>query len=1009
MALNENQVLALETHAGYIFEAAEAVDDPGLGGGTLGGPSKLDIAKNKNLKVQERIVEWQLKVNRNNGLGDPNPEYASRVAAAYLKVRNAAAIADQKILDLEAAQAGIAPEESVLANENNSALEALANNPPSDNNPADELLPLEEEAAIEEEVIFDADDQGEVIDVPPPPSEIDSVDLTTEADVVNDSNTNEELASEPVTLRTPVIETRAKSIDEDVYVEYPNVLHDYPSYTYGISLHLLTGDDWNDLATTGNYQPKNVLIASAGKFDTTVGPNKLVRNKHFNEDFYFDDLDMTTVIGPTENNPNANAIDFRFTIIEPYGVTLINRIIDATKDLSSSEKATNYLENPYLLQIDFYAQSADGTVLNPIPGITKYLPIKLTKLGFTVDTQGAKYSIGAVPFNHSAFDLATQTTPIAMEIVSGTVADFFSNNGIETISTDFANAQAREKAAKDEYEATLNNSLGNRTLDVVPELLLNNLHRNRRQVFKVKGYASAWNAYHEGLKKNKDIIYNDTIQFKFDDEIGKAVIAQKGKLGIMKIPMAADGKSQSDQKKAYVPLAGNTQYAVNLDETIRRYPINAGTSIESLLDDVITNSTYVLDQIWDPTDYSKPEDFVKARQSKKDVPFNWFKVIPEVRLEKFDKQTGRWSRTITYNVVKYVVKNSKLDTMPGGQAQVPLKVYKYIYTGENNDILDFNIEFNALYYTAVTSYPGKLTRTEGTTDTSQEKVEKNTKVEESQSSPYYTVQPKRIIPQILDSQRLAGGDGTSSKQMVAADATKSILTSAQGDMINVFLKIIGDPLFIKQDDIFYSKTAEKSKFKNVKITPNGSFITDNGEIYVQVEWKTPVDVDQQTGLSRFEEKYQNSLFNGMYKVITVDSSFSGGQFVQTLNLVRLFGQERFDYTVPAKSNSQEERADTEEQKNNGEYVSKNQEPAVSTDTADLGDVSTPTVANEVAENSQPEQSAVDLGEDVNDLASRQEFKDLATAFENAENPFEGIPAGGTVLDQQNSVNNLFGQ
>ena len=881
----------------------------------------------------------------------------------------------------------------------------IENNPPSDNNPDVETLPLAEEAQLEEVNLTpaDPDDVGEILadfDGEPPLEDLPPLQQDQES-----SADNEELATSVGEQESTNQADEVNKVAKKVYVEYPNILHQFPSYTYGLSLHLLGADEWNTLTATGNYQATNVLIASAGKFDDTIGPNSLIRNKYFSEDFYFENLDLTTVIGPTDNNPATNAINFDFTIIEPYGVSLLNRLIDASKDITTSEKSSNYLENVYLIQIDFYAQSADGTTHNPVSGISKYIPIKLNTLDFTVGLEGSRYTISATPYNHSAFDQATQTTPLHLEITAGTVADFFSFDGTETLNEQFAESQRQEQEARKKYEREINNSSGTRGLNTINSALLSGLKKANQQVYKVKGYASAYNAYYEGLRENRDIQYSDIIKFKFDDKIGSALIVQAGKARPIDTPMNADAQNQNNQRRQYVFGSGAQQLVFDLDLSLRKYAINAGTSIEAVLSDIITNSTYILDQIDDPSSYTDPKVWAAEKLSKKDQPFNWFKVVPEVKLDKFDTTTMRWSRTITYHVKTYEVRNNKLSSMPGGKADIPLKVYKYIFTGENNDILDFDIKFNALYYTAVTTYSNKLTKNSGVTDPN----ESAQKVIGSEKNSPWTVQPKRVVPQILDSQAQATGGGFTSQQMAANDASKSILTGAAGDMINVQLKIIGDPLFIKQDELFYQPSAQKTKFKNDTITPNGSFITDTGEMYVQLEWKTPVDYDQSTGLVRYEERYQNSLFNGMYKIITVSSSFSSGQFIQTLELVRQWDQDRFDYTVSKKddSDSQRQGKTTVDGNDTASVLATTPEP-----NAVLTNAPVKTVTNDVsAIDSNPEQDDPQISFDVDadDLASRQEFAELESQFENAANPFDGVPAGGNVLDQQNSINNIFGQ
>ena len=954
-----------------------------------------DIAYNKDniAEVDERIAGMELR--RQQALRDGNTFRANNLqnnidSQTAFKGRLQEQI-DGSTADLAVVTQRQSPQQT------DTAQNQIENNPPSDNNPDVETLPLAEEAQLEEVDLTpsDTDDVGETLPEINP-TEVTSVDDLPPLEESQTSATNEELVTTNDIGQIPTVDVSAERLPQEQYIEYPNILHDYPSYTYGLSLHLLTGDDWNDLSSTGEYRPKNVLIASAGKFDQTIGPNKLLRNKYFNEDFYFDNLDITTIIGPTDTNPGSNAINLNFTIVEPYGVTLLNRIIAATIELSSSEKTTNYLENPYMMQIDFYGQSADGSVSGPITGITKYVPIKIVNFDFDVSTNGSRYNIQAVPFNHGAFDTYTQKTPVTMEITAGTVADFFSGGNTASDGQLLKSAEKLEETQRAEYQANLLDGIDSRNVNPA---LMQGLKVARSQLFKVSGYASAWNAYYQSLVKNGNQRYNDTIQFNFDEKIGQAKLTEQGKISTGDTAQSTARDRQDDQVSKTQPA--NKKTAVSyMDTTLKRHAINYGTSIESVIEDIITNSTYVTDQLTDPTDFGGDYDkYVKARLAKKDKPFSWFKIIPEVKLEKFDSTTMLWTRKIIYNVVTYDVRNSKLSTMPGAKARIPLKKYKYLYTGENTDILNLDIKFNATYFTAVTSHTAKLTKDKNLIQANDEEDQVVKDIERSKQN---TIQPKHIRAQISDSKKTATGGGVTTKQMTALDATKSILTEATGDMINVNLEIIGDPLFIKQDDIFYQQSVKKTKFKSGRVTPNGSFITDTGEVYVKLEINSATDLDQSTG----NYDINDSLFNGMYKVIQVESKFADGKFTQVLNLVRLFDQ---DIDEESTDDSAEERAESTV----GGYDPEQQNMGVNATDDNNNVVALDTVNNEVAADSLPEQldstQVVQLDEAGNDIASRQEFQDLERQFENANNPFDGIPADGSVLDQQAGINNLFGR
>jgi hypothetical protein len=116
------------------------------------------------------------------------------------------------------------------------------------------------------------------------------------------------------------------------------------------------------------------------------------------------------------------------------------------------------------------------------------------------------------------------------------------------------------------------------------------------------------------------------------------------------------------------------------------------------------------------------------------------------------------------------------------------------------------------------------------------------------------------------------------------------------DMLNIQLKILGDPQFIKQDDVFYSPMLiQSSLLGDPRLTPNGSLRTDYGEIYIKLTFRTPVDLDESTGLMQVGTNYRTSVFSGIYRVLTVQSELAGGQFIQTLNCIRLPNQPDYDY------------------------------------------------------------------------------------------------------------------
>ena len=126
-------------------------------------------------------------------------------------------------------------------------------------------------------------------------------------------------------------------------------------------------------------------------------------------------------------------------------------------------------------------------------------------------------------------------------------------------------------------------------------------------------------------------------------------------------------------------------------------------------------------------------------------------------------------------------------------------------------------------------------------------------------------------------------------------------------MCVVDLKIIGDPQFIKQDDVLYNpiNTAAGNQ------SAGESIPMDASQIFVKLNFNTPVDYDQETGLVVSDSILSKSVFSGLFMVTEVESIFSNGKFEQKLNLVRLFGQDTNASTsVSSNSNGRATHAPT---------------------------------------------------------------------------------------------------
>jgi len=684
----------------------------------------------------------------------------------------------------------------------------------------------------------------------------------------------------------------------------PNPLHDYESYTYNLSLHLLGTNVFNQLV--GNlspdkvYVPQNVLVASAGRYNQFFN-----RDPSFKEDFYFDNFRMKTYITATTRNRNSNLIECSFTIIEPNGFTLINRLLEACNRLESS--ANSYIQVPYLLQIDFFGSknnefnnfnAAESTLIGPIPGMSKYVPIRLVDIKTKVTVRGTEYQISAVPYNHQAFNQLNISLPIATTITGSLVKDMFSGANVTPDSLTVDEILTQREIITNQINRL--QQVTDNTFDLAREQVDFNLKQievYKRQltsqfnVLGISGYCDAINEYYRNLKSDGMIGVLNTVRVEFDPEIGNSQL-MIGPVNVSSTP--ANGSSTSAQRAAVQGQNNdNSQRKAQLTFDGATVNIPAGMTIDKLIDWAVRNSDYIGKQISDP----EVRAAIQNGASPTNTWLNWFKIIPSVKIKEFDQKQNKYAYDIVFYVKKFKVAN-KHPYAPRGKVPGYVKKYDYIFTGKNNDIIDLNLELNTLAITELSIARNK---------------DRYVQTAVNQNNPYANpdigVPPEHSLfsnlnvdlsvkqnpnPNVIaftnDAASTAsrGRGGVMQNSVVAGDIQRNLLVSVKGDLISVSLKIIGDPQFIKQDDLFYYQTAKTYNQQFISTDAGSSLYMDGGELYVFLNFESPNDYDETLGIAIKNEKYRYSEFSGVYKVIIVENVFQKGQFTQTLDLVKLF-------------------------------------------------------------------------------------------------------------------------
>jgi len=696
-----------------------------------------------------------------------------------------------------------------------------------------------------------------------------------------------------------------------------NPLAAYASYTYGLALHLLPPEQYRQLINNPGvaFKPTVTLVASAGRYNSTPP-----RDASFTDDFYFDNFKLSSVIGLNAVNRGSNAVNLQFSLIEPYGLSFLNRLLDTATRLN----IPNYLDVPYLLEISFYGADDDGMYAK-LSGQTKLIPIRILGIKIRAGSKGSEYQITAVPYGSLAHMQSLAATKANFSITSRTVGEFFKNMADDYGSVNagvskalnmasMANRVAQQQASNAaNKKATVAKDYsiftGTAAPDIAKQRQLESIYggtpppdtthvtvgqadnankSNTTAVASISGssFADIWNIWQQqetffGYQKQPD-----EISFVIHPDIAQAKIVEPKLASPAKAAGADSGGSASKDN-----LPTGSPKPTGSDFTKSFFNIGAGTSIMTVINNMIVNSEYIRQQLVDLgtedalIDKSVAGGTAAVAKTAKRANVNWFKVTTKIELKDYDEKRGIYGKKITYYINPYTHYESSFPGAPISQPKGTVKDYQYIYTGHNTDIIEFNIEFNALWSQVLNFDRNKmaLLNPAPTASGGLGETLSNGKIPD--------VQPNQITPTqrvyVSGSQAtMTGGSDSDPKSQQAANFADNLYTSSSGDMLELKLKIMGDPQFIKQDEILFNSDKLPSQNGQFVNGPDSSLNMDSGEVYCRVSFKTPVDINEETGLTLNSSAWNDVYFSGLYRLMSVDSEFRQGQFIQTLLLIR---------------------------------------------------------------------------------------------------------------------------
>ena len=703
---------------------------------------------------------------------------------------------------------------------------------------------------------------------------------------------------------------------------HTNVLHQFASYNYIWTLSGLTEGDVRFPANIITQTPHDIIaksggIGTGGSFSNenfvkseqggsihesraNAERDDAVRKKYDpyrkfssdilkdNHDIYFERVNVEGIHAPNEDRKLMNFTKIDFELSEPFGVTLYEKLRGAALNCGYID----HMDAPFLLTLEFVGYDSKGNVVKGVQGLTKkQYPIKLVNSTVDINQGGSKYTLTAVPYTEFAMVNRFNYVRGPIEVTGRNIAEQFESiiNGIDKIQDTEITKKQRE--FKDEYRIT-------------------------------------YDPYFAGQKVESS---GDPMTF----------------WNIGKFDLPPIGSKKIDYKKFEGVDVGLQNALIKNTPAIKALQMKDNSSIPATLEAIMMRTDAYNDIATDFVEkyWKKTMDASQRPEYKGGVPGSadkavmkeyvpWFKIITSVYTHSdLDGINKMHRKTIHYHIQPYLIHIGNFVapglTGAGKWGKLVKKKYNYIYTGQNLDVLDLNINYKYAFFQARMSDANTLDHDSKEIKDFNDKKKDKTIVGRDG---VYGNELFGVRSHPVSSGSVNNGESDSDKKSAKTREFYDYLTNPLADMIKITMNIMGDPAWIGSDQYLpmaYEPTYDiknpvmvSKKWGTVKgntwSEETGSFSLDEAEPLCTLDFKFPTDFNEKSGKYNFAESGKDVRFSGLYKVYKVDSNFEEGRFTQDIHMIRIKNQGGVNATAYPSIEPEIPKGDTSK-KTNGTF------------------------------------------------------------------------------------------
>ena len=362
------------------------------------------------------------------------------------------------------------------------------------------------------------------------------------------------------------------------------------------------------------------------------------------------------------------------------------------------------------------------------------------------------------------------------------------------------------------------------------------------------GLCEALNTMQIDLVKKGIYTYPNTYSIEFKaspsgKNIGESAVKLDGTVAHAQTAMA-DTRQAINQK------------AQSVDTRSKKTSVVAGTSILQVIDKVIRNSQYIVDQ----AKIVVTADGKTQAQVPSGHPV-WYNVIMGAVQTQFDPKRNDYAYDIKFLITPFDISQIDSEYFPRGRFRGVHKEYDYWFTGKNTEVIGFDQILNTNWFTVI----GQNAAT--TKDTG-----------------YDVSNPNDIRRRLFAPANSVADQGSERGTEAGASFASALFTA--NDFSKANIKILGDPAWLVATEAVYGANADAFEFE--PFNADGSINSSASQILFTINWNTMQDYNLDTGLMQVNSANKNknisqAEYSVIYTTIGTTSTFSKGKFTQDLS------------------------------------------------------------------------------------------------------------------------------